>query len=184
MRPSIIYLAVLTLAGSAAPATAQAESPAGEYRFTGRVVAVEDGDTLTLRGDRHGRRHRIRLSDLDAPETRHRDRPGQPQGQAAAAALRGLTLDRRVTAECFEADSYGSHVCLVIVDGRQVNAALLQAGWAWPAEKPAWIRDPGTPALVAEARAAGRGIWAGPDRISPWAWRRSCWKDRICPNAE
>jgi endonuclease YncB( thermonuclease family) len=196
MRIPAILLAILTAASATFPVRSEPlrlESMAGEYRLTGIVIAVEDGDTLTIRGAAHGKRHRIRLSDIDAPETHHGtkgkpDRPGQPFGLAAAAELRRLALGRPAVAACFETDSYGRHVCLVYVDALQLNAAMLDAGLAWPAERAAWQRDPETPARAAAARAAGLGLWAeavniGPP-IPPWAWRRQCWQNQVCTNAE
>lgn len=181
MRLAPIFLLITILAGCA-----QAETPpAGEYRLSGQVIAVEDGDTLTIRGERHGKRHRIRLSDIDAPEIGHSGRPGQPFGQAAADTLRGMALGRPATAQCFEADGYGRHVCHVYVGAAQLNAAMLQLGMAVTAERAAWIRNLAAAAIEAEARAAGRGLWAAPDPVSPWAWRRGCWgAAKICPGAE
>jgi len=58
------------------------EATAGE-RITGRVVAVHDGDTVTLL-DRSNTQHRIRLAQIDAPEIGHgKGDPGQPFGKAS-----------------------------------------------------------------------------------------------------
>ncbi len=173
-------------------ACAPAAPPAwrGDLQLRGTVIAVEDGDTLTLRGTgAQPARWRIRLSDIDAPETRHgAERPGQPMGREAGAALRALVLDRDVLADCFEADRFGRLVCHVYVDGaRPVHRALLRDGLAWPAERPEWIRDPASLAAAEEARSAGRGLWADDARQPPWLWRRTCWATpsapEACPNA-
>jgi endonuclease YncB( thermonuclease family) len=72
------------------------------YRITGMVRSIADGDSVTLTGRRNAR-FVIRLSDLDTPETSHqpftpRDckcapvpfRPGQAGGQQATEGLRSL----------------------------------------------------------------------------------------------
>ena len=46
------------------------------YEITGRVVGVADGDTLTIL-DATNTQHKIRLADIDAPES------GQPYGNRA-----------------------------------------------------------------------------------------------------
>jgi micrococcal nuclease len=163
----------------------------GDLQLRGTVVAVEDGDTLTLRGqgDRPAR-WRIRLSDIDAPETRHGpERPGQPLAAAATEALRTMALGRQVTADCFEVDRYGRLVCHIhLPDGRLAHRALLQAGLAWPAERAAWQRDDHTAPMAQAAAQAGLGLWADPGSRPPWIWRRQCWaapqSADACPNAQ
>ena len=54
-------------------------SPAAEaWKLDGKVIHVEDGDTLTIMLDDHSK-YSIRLTDIDAPETSHGPRKlGQP----------------------------------------------------------------------------------------------------------
>jgi endonuclease YncB( thermonuclease family) len=162
----------------------------GDLQLKGRVVDVEDGDTLTLHGTVSGARWRIRLSDIDSPETAHGvDRPGQARGREAGALLSRLALEKTVTADCFEGDRYGRLVCHIhLPDGRLAHRELLAAGLAWPAERKVWMRDPESPGLAETARSARRGLWADTGAIPPWQWRRQCWaapKDTTaCPNPE
>jgi endonuclease YncB( thermonuclease family) len=69
-------------------------------------------------------------------------------------------------------DRYGRTVGdVTLPDGRHLNAELVRAGYAW------WFRrysaDPRFATLEAQARSARRGLWAGPDPVPPWDWRRS-----------
>ncbi len=56
-------------------------------------------------------------------------------------------------------------------DGRVLNRELVKAGFAW------WYRryapeDVRLEQLENEAREAGRGLWADPNPVPPWAWRK------------
>nr|MBF0683312.1 thermonuclease family protein [Pseudomonas sp.] len=125
---ALASLALLTML-VAMPADAQ--SLAGSYSLYGTVERVLDGDTVLL--DTGTRRHRtVRLASIDAPEARKPDRPGQPFAQSSKQALADLVQGRRVTASCYETDSYERDICeLLLPDGRSVNRAMVQAGMAW-----------------------------------------------------
>ena len=58
--------------------------------LTGTVVAVSDGDTITVL-DSNNRKHRIRLVGIDAPEK------SQSYGQRAKQSLSDLIYDEKVT---------------------------------------------------------------------------------------
>lgn len=55
--------------------------------LTGRVVKIPDGDTLTIL-DAGKRQHKIRLADIDAPETK------QPFGSRSKQFLSDLCFDK------------------------------------------------------------------------------------------
>ncbi|CAN0470054.1 unnamed protein product, partial [Phaeothamnion confervicola] len=63
-------LSVVLNLGSGALAAPDVRTAKVNFSIAGTILAVEDGDTLTLRGAGGGRFH-IRLSDLDAPEVEH-----------------------------------------------------------------------------------------------------------------
>ncbi|MCH8040150.1 MAG: thermonuclease family protein [Nitrospinae bacterium] len=138
----------------------QAESPAKE--FTGKVVGVADGDTITVL--HNGKSERIRLNGIDCPEKR------QAYGKAAKQFASRLVYGKTVTVTVFEQDRYGRTIGDVILpDGRVLNRELVKAGLAW------WYRkysdDTSLGHLEAEAREAKRGLWDDPDAIAPWEWR-------------
>ena len=55
--------------------------------------------------------------------------------------------------------------------GRSVNLELVEAGFAWWSEKYA-PDDEQLAEAEKEARAEKRGLWAGPEPVPPWEWRR------------
>lgn len=77
---------------------------------TGRVVAVQDGDTLTVR-DRDRRQHRIRLAGIDAPEK------NQAFGHRSKEGLSDCAYSREVTVKGSKVDRYGRVVGKVTREG-------------------------------------------------------------------
>lgn len=187
---------LLGAAAISAPANGADERGAKvNFVISGTIVAVEDGDTLTLRGAGGGRFH-IRLSDLDAPEIAHarnpyRQRrscrgapasaPGQPGGDAARGALSHRAPRKaRARAECYTTDRYGRPVCHVFVGTTNLNAEQLRGGWAMVASTHAWVRDPASRVAAQTAQRARRGIWAGARPPTPAHWRHRCWCQGQC----
>ncbi len=136
----------------------------------GQVVAVADGDTVTVLDGRK-RQHKIRLTGIDAPEK------SQPYGNVSRQHLAGLVFGREVRANCPKKDRYQRQLCKIEVDGRDVNLAQLAAGMAWHYK--AYGKDQGLfdftgYALVElEARYRRRGLWADPRPQAPWKYRQA-----------
>ena len=156
--------------------------PQGSYTLTGAIVNVADGDTVTLRAP-DGQR-RIRMDSIDAPEEGHgADQPGQPYAEAARQHLAGLVAGKTLTAQCYLQDQYGRDVCaLILEDGRSANRLQVEAGYAWAytARQGEYLNDKAMPDLQRQAKAAGRGLWAGKEPMQPWKWRYDCWRQRQC----
>jgi endonuclease YncB( thermonuclease family) len=135
--------------------------------FTGKVVAIADGDTLTLLVDKT--QHRIRIDGIDAPERT------QPYSQKAGRALAVLAAGKQATATCSKTDRYGRQVCRVIVEGKDVALEQLHAGLAWffrrYADELPPVRRAQYEAAEAEAKAAVRGLWRDPNPQPPWDFR-------------
>lgn len=138
-------------------------TPAFAGDLAGTVVGVVDGDTIDVLADGHT--VRVRLAEIDAPERR------QAFGTKARQALADLTF-RRVVAIVDEGrDRYGRTIGTVTVDGRNVNLAMVAAGFAWAYSR--YVVHPEYPAAQDAARAARRGLWVDPHPTPPWAFRRS-----------
>jgi micrococcal nuclease len=92
--------------------------------YTGKVVGVHDGDTLTLlTADK--RQIKVRLAEIDTPESR------QPYGSRAKQALSDKVFGKTITLEPETVDRYGRVVGYVILDGRDVNREMVREGHAW-----------------------------------------------------
>ena len=100
-----------------------------------QVVNVADGDTLTV-GSR-GKKEKLRLCGIDAPEVAHGSKPGQPFGNEATEKLRSLVggVGNEVIVMPIEKDRYGRTVAEVFVktpnseEETFVNGELVAAGW-------------------------------------------------------
>ena len=129
----------------------------------GKVVKIADGDTLTLLTD--GRQIKVRLAEIDTPEK------GQPFGNKAKQALAGMVFGKQVNVIVVDIDRYGRTVGQIVrVDGLDVNAALVEEGFAWVYRK--YAKRPMLLKLEEQAREEGRGLWADAHPIAPWDWRR------------
>ncbi|MEH6591883.1 MAG: thermonuclease family protein [Halioglobus sp.] len=144
----------------------------------GRVVAVFDGDTIkVLTSDLQS--FKIRLAGIDAPE---RD---QAFGSASKQHLAAMVAGQQVRVESIKHDRYGRILAKVWVRpadcaacGKTLNTnhAQILDGMAW------WYRyyaedqseeDRGRyESAEQEARARKWGLWADPDPMPPWDWRR------------
>ena len=130
--------------------------------FDGRVVAVHDGDTLTVLVAQQ--QVKVRLAGIDAPEIR------QPFGTRSRQSLAQICHGKQATVAPTTRDRYGRTVGIVTCAGVDANASQVAAGMAWVYVKYA---PKGSPLyrLEAEARAASLGLWADPSPAPPWEYR-------------
>ncbi len=130
--------------------------------FTGRVVGVSDGDTITVL--HNGKGERIRLHGIDCPEKR------QAFGNRAKQFTSNLVFAKTVTVQFVDRDRYGRTVGVVLLpDGRSLNHELVRAGLAWMYRR--YSNDQSLSDLEEEAQGARRGLWADPHAVPPWEWR-------------
>ncbi|CAN7486130.1 thermonuclease family protein [Pararhizobium sp. LjRoot255] len=134
---------------------------AGRQELSSGHVKVVDGDTLVLDGKR------IRLVGIDAPELRQicqRDNQPWPCGKGARDHLDALIGDAKTTCDAGGSDRYGRLLAVCSSGGRDLNAAMVGAGYAvafgdYEAEQDA-------------ARAKRLGIWEG-TFDAPRTWRQT-----------
>jgi endonuclease YncB( thermonuclease family) len=131
--------------------------------FSGKVIGISDGDTITVLKDRTP--IKIRLFGIDCPES------AQDFGSRAKTATSELAFGRLVRVEPKAIDRYGRTVAdITLPDGRSLNQELVGEGLAW------WYRryaphDERLARLEVEAKAAKRGLWSQANPIPPWEWR-------------
>lgn len=134
-------------------------------RLRGQVQRVADGDSFTLI-DSVGRQVEVRMHGIDAPER------NQPHANVARSTLQRLLEGQAVEIEVLDEDNYGRQVGVVYRAGENINLTMVEAGHAWWYEYYASDNQ----ALAEAQRAAVQrrlGLWAEPNPVAPWDWRRS-----------
>lgn len=138
-------------------------SPAAADTISGRVVAIADGDTLTvLEGQRQVK---VRLADIDAPESK------QAFGTRSRQSLAEICFEKQAVVEIVvNKDRYGRPVGRVSCAGVDANAEQIRRGMAWVFVRYA---KPSSSLYELEANARLRkvGLWSESAPISPWDWR-------------
>lgn len=139
------------------------------YAFSGVVTHVHDGDTIHVQ-DRNGRKHKIRLAYIDAPEL------NQAGGQASLRTLKGRVLHQIVVVEVFDIDRYRREVGRVLLNHQDINYWQIQQGNAWHYQRIAKNRQaPMDFQSYAQAQNHARferlGLWQNKKAQAPWAFR-------------
>lgn len=155
-----VALALLVVVG-----TVHAQAP----EIHGRVVGVRDGDTidvLTADNTAIG----VRLCQIDAPEK------SQAFGTASKQSLSALVYDQLVEIEDHGLEQRpGSGprrtIGCVRVAGVDVQREQIQRGMAWAYTR--YLTDQDLARIEANARTSRRGLWADPDPVPPWEFRRA-----------
>ena len=129
----------------------------------GRVTHVADGDSLSVCIDH--REVRIRLISIDAPEYQ------QPFGVEARKSLVDLCENKQARVDSAKEDQYGRKLGQVSCGGIDANAEQVRRGMAWVSR----LDQPDGSLISAEraARASRIGLWADPEAVPPWKWRKA-----------
>jgi len=158
MRKAVVCLSLVLAC------TAHAEN------ITGRVVGVADGDTVTVL-DSDKVQHKIRLSSIDAPETK------QPFGNRSKESLSELAFGKTVNVETEKRDRYGRQIGKVLVNGRDVNLVQVERGMAWFYRLYQREQSPNDRRLYEAAETAAkadkRGLWRDANPVPPWEFRHT-----------
>jgi endonuclease YncB( thermonuclease family) len=143
-------------------------SAAAAGTFTGRCIAVPDGDTILVR-DANRRRIEVRLQGIDAPEK------GQRYGTISKSHLTELIYQKQVEVDWNKHDHYGRLVARVYAGDIDVNLTQVEAGLAWvyreyldelsAADRKLFLRT------EAAARGKRLGLWRDRNPTPPWEWR-------------
>ena len=132
----------------------------GEAPIEGFVVAVPEGDAITVQA--HRERVSVRLSDIDAPEL------NQPYGREARESLAALALGRNVRCVTRGRDRFGRPASRCNLNEVDVSAEQVRRGMAWFFAR--YRADELLQRLEEEARSAKRGLWKEGRPVPPWVW--------------
>lgn len=131
--------------------------------FTGKVVNVTDGDSITVLRDRQ--QVKVRLVDIDAPEK------GQPFGNRSKRALEALVKGQEVLVVERGQDKYHRTLGRIYRGDVDVNAELVREGMVWVYRQ--YGNDPTLNAIEAAAKEQKRGLWRDREPVPPWEWRKA-----------
>jgi endonuclease YncB( thermonuclease family) len=116
---------------------------------------------------RDGVAERVRLWGIDCPEAK------QPFGTRAKQITGDLSFGQTVTVKVRDIDRYKRFVAEVILpDGRNLNQEIVRAGFGWWYQQYA-KNDRVLADLERTTRAAKLGLWADPQPVPPWEWRKA-----------
>jgi len=144
------------------PFLALAAQAAWAQVYSGTVVKVADGDTLTLLVDR--KQIKVRLLEIDAPELH------QAFGQRSKQSLGEMCAGHDAIVRSTGRDKYGRVLGRVDCGGVDANAEQVRRGMAWVYDR--YVSDRSLYALQNEARATHAGLWADKEPTAPWVYRR------------
>lgn len=147
-----------------APRGADPVMPIDRARGPFAVIAVIDGDTISV--ERDGERVKVRLIGLDTPETQDRRTGVQCFGAEASEHAKQVLAGHSVYLEHDpsqdSSDQYGRELAYVwTASGQLVNLMMIRAGFGHeytydlPYRYQAQFRS-----AELDARAAGRGLWS------------------------
>ncbi|QIC71787.1 thermonuclease family protein [Acinetobacter sp. 10FS3-1] len=141
--------------------------------FSGKVVRISDGDTITVLDGRN-QQQRIRFNQIDAPES------SQAFGQKSRQNISYIHNQYVYVVEDSR-DRYGRVLGTVYLmqNGKapalkfrnSINYKQVKDGYAWVYRQ--YMKDPTLLVDENNARANKRGLWADPHPVAPWDYRKS-----------
>ena len=129
------------------------------FALSGKVVSVHDGDTITILAEKE--QVKIRLFGIDAPELK------QPYGKKSKQFLSNLIAGQIVEVKENGNDRYGRTIGTISLNGEDINAQMVENGYAWAYRRFSKKYAP----QESEAKFEKRGLWRD-DPIPPWVFRR------------
>jgi endonuclease YncB( thermonuclease family) len=131
-----------------------------------KVIKVIDGDTYYCL-DKNEKKYKIRLKGTDCPEL------NQKFGKKAKENVENLILNKWVEVVFDDKDIYNRKLAWIYLPNEGVlNEIVLINGWAWPYPLNNPKIDQKMIQLATKAKSAKLGLWADPNPIPPWEWRK------------
>ncbi len=158
--------------------TPSAHSETEPSYILAKVIHINDGDTITIETDK-GKRSRIQLAYIDAPDMDSKTGEAQPFHRESNRALLKLLKGKEVVVLSYGSDKFNRIEGIVYLDRLNVNLELIKRGLA-EIYHPVRVNPQKYDKLHvkefenAEKRAklAKKGVWGLSDYISPYQFRR------------
>ncbi|MCU0588642.1 MAG: thermonuclease family protein [Syntrophobacteraceae bacterium] len=137
------------------------------YCWTGKVVGISDGDTITvLTQDKQ--EMRIRIYGVDCPEK------GQDFGSKAKQFTSDKVFGKTVEIDPISIDRYGRTIGIVDVNGLNLSRMLIESGMAWVYEDYCRMLEcDDWRAAQHRAKSQKIGIWSMASPTPPWDFRHA-----------
>jgi len=148
---------------------------ASSKELHGRVVDVLSGDVIVVR-DTNRKEHHVYLYGIDAPELK------QPHGKASRDYLDRLLFARTYQVRVnIELRTKKGNIIGTVYAAEQnstqfadINGMMVMAGYAWASQHSGTRYRP----IEQIARNRKIGLWASPNPVAPWVWRKKPGKHR------
>lgn len=152
------------------------ENPdSSKYRLKayGKVVDITDGDTFTLLTD-NNKKIKIRLHEIDAPETKNNQRFSKQARKALSELVFGKTVYvyHKIG---IRGNSWNRTVGVVFEDDINVNREMIRLGFAWHSKNHCFgytMDSLEFDSIERAARFNKRGLWQDNSPIPPWIKRK------------
>lgn len=133
------------------------------FAFSGKVIKVADGDTITVLRD--GEKVRVRFYGIDAPEKK------QEYGIKSLDVLKKMIDGKIVEIDVKDKDQYGRVVGEVYYNKNNINLYMLETGNAW------WYKQYSKGNLEyakaeEKAKIEKLGLWKEKNPTPPWEFRK------------
>ncbi len=157
----LVALAVMIRIGDSQNDKTPPGSPVDLERKLATVIAISDGDSMTVR--LAGEEISVRVSGIDCPEF------GQAFAREATEFTSKLCLNAEIQIQQTDTDRYGRIVAFVFVGELNLSKELLRNGLAWHFKR--YDKSPEFANLERKAQDQRVGLWSAPDPVPPWDWR-------------
>jgi len=147
----------------------------------GQVIKVSDGDTVHFVCEGHATTIKVRLAEIDTPETKKINKPcnAQPFSEEATGMLTDRVHEKSLLLEVTAIDRYKRAVGKLFDEEGSVNHYMVRTGFAHHYK--IYSTDEQLALLEDKSKLEKQGLWVNvePCIMSPWQWRKLS-KDEKC----
>ena len=132
--------------------------------LNGKIVKVIDGDTVDILTPEK-QKIRVRLLDIDAPESR------QAYGNASKKYLASLIAGKSVFVKENKKDIYQRTLGTIYFEQININTKMVENGFAWAYRYKGIVNNNNMLKLESKAKQNKKGLWKDKHPIAPWEFR-------------